>query len=121
MNIIKSFVLGVSLLLATATFTNAAEVCTNTKEFVIQDGKQNGAEIVLDTSLSDREVIAKDLRKNIEVAAESVLTASDLFYAKIAKYPSVVFIAIFHEGCMSNFGTIAVEDYQKIEALLKGV
>jgi hypothetical protein len=121
MNIIKSFILGVSLLLATATFTNAAGGCVNTKEHVMLDGKQHGAEVTLDTTLSDREVIAKDLRKNSEVAAESVLSASDLFYAKIAKYPTVVFVAIFHEGCMSNFGTISIDDYRAIETLLKGV
>jgi len=125
MNIIKSFVLGVSLLLATATFTNAAQTvntCTNTKEYVMLDGKQHGAEVVLETTLSDRDVIADHFAKKGEAkVAEWIREATDLFYAKIAKYPTIVFVAIFHEGCMTNFGTISTEDYDAVAALLKGV
>ena len=99
----------------------AQTACVNTKEAVIADGKANGAEEVFTLSGTDLEVFAAKIAETNRQAAEALLEMDEVKYFKIKKYPSAVFVAMFKDNCMKQFGTIGVKDYEKMLGHLKGV
>lgn len=99
----------------------AQAVCINTKEAVIADGKLHGAEEVFTLSGTDLEVFAAKIAENNRMAAEALLEMDEVKYFKIKKYADTVFVAMFKDNCMQQFGSINVKDYDKMRDVLKGV